>query len=391
MKNKIIGILVLVGALTLAVAYLLLFQPKEVLDENTGWPTGETISIFTEFKTAKEEYDLVKDIDYEEQKNEYDRLNSKLAFVESQISELEANLVNIKAERAEKELALRQEQTAIINEKANAYREQISKLEYEIANKQPDAPSNPNNPNTYLDATSDVVYSLMLQGLEGTTSDMVTFVGVNAEDGKYTVKLIGYFDSLTEVMDNITNNMDAYNISIGHCSFRQIYSCYNNMRPWDKITLLNWFNNSYVTESGGIGTVTGGYIVNGINVNGVLGADTIESLTKAKDKDIEEIQAFYQEMIDALEAERVDALIAACQGTDQDKVAALLAALNDYYDGRVAEVRAECEKKEAEILKTYNDRVAALQNPPAAGGTELGNPDLLIYTLDITFSVNAEK
>ncbi len=386
MKQKIIGILVLIGALTLVVAYMLLFQPQEVYDPSTGFPTGETINIFTELKNAKVAYDEVKDIDYEAQKNEYDRLNSQLAFVESQINELEANLINIESERAKQELALRQEKTEEINKKISECRTEISRLEYEIANKQEElAPNKPEN--EYLTSTSDLIYSLMLSSLEGTTTDVVTFVGVNAQDGNYTVKLVGYFDSLTEVMDNLTANMEVYDISIGHCSLRQIYSCYNNMRPWDKTTLLNWFNNSYVTGSGNVGTVDGGYIVNGIKINGVLGADTIESLTIAKDKDIKEIRDFYQVQIDKIEAERIEAIIAAYKGTDQEKVNALLKVLQEHYNERVAAVRAECAAKEAEIMKTYNDRVAALESPSVSDEVGLGNPDLLIYTLDITFSV----
>lgn len=388
MKQKIIGILALVGALTLVVAYFLLFQPTEVHDPQTGFPTGETVSIFQELKDAKEAYDLVKDVDYEGQKNEYDRLNSQLSFVESQISELEANLVNIESERAQKELALRQEKTEEINKKANEYRTKISQLEYQIANKRQElTPETNPGTNSYLTSTSDLIYSLMLESLEGTTTDVVTFVGSNAQDGKYTVKLVGYFDSLSEVMDNLTANMDAYNVSIGHCSLRQIYACYNNMRPWDKTTLLNWFDNTYVTGSGNIGTVDGGYIVNGININGILGSDTIESLTAAKDKDIKEIRDFYQIQIDKIEAERIESIIAAYKGTDQEKVNALLTALQAHYDSRVAAVRAECSAKEAEIMKTYNDRVAALESPSISDETGLGNPDLLIYTLDITFSV----
>ena len=387
MKRKIIGILAIVGALTLVVAYLLLFQPQEAIDPGTGFPTGEKVSIFTEWKNAKAEYDLVKDVDYEAQKNEYDRLSSLLSFVESEISDLQAKMINIESERAQKELQLRQEKTEEINKKANEYRAQISTLEYQIANKKQDIVPPPVEDEKYLTSTSDVIYSLMLKSLEGTTSDVVTFVGVNGQDGKYTVKLVGYFDTLSEVMDNLTANMEAYGISVGHCSLRQIYACYNNMRPWDKTTLLNWFNNSYVTGSGNIENIDGGYIVNGININGVLGADTIDSLTAAKDKDIKEVRDFYQIKIDKIEAERVEAIIAAYKGTDQDKVNALLIALQAHYDARVAEVRAECESKEAEIMKTFNDRVAALESPPSSEDVGLGNPDLLIYTLDITFSV----
>ena len=266
MKQKMIGILAIVGALTLVVAYLLLFQPQEAMDPSTGFPTGEKVSIFTEWKNAKEEYDLVKDVDYEAQKNEYDRLSSLLSFVEAEISDLQAKMINIESERAQKELQLRQEKTAEINKKANEYRAQISTLEYQIANKKQDIVPPTVEEEKYLTSTSDVIYSLMLKSLEGTTSDVVTFVGVNGQDGKYTVKLVGYFDTLSEVMDNLTANMEAYGISVGHCSLRQIYACYNNMRPWDKTTLLNWFNNSYVTGSGNIESVDGGYIVNGINI-----------------------------------------------------------------------------------------------------------------------------
>jgi hypothetical protein len=122
-------------------------------------------------------------------------------------------------------------------------------------------------------------------------------------------------------------------------------------------------------------------------MNGILGGDTAESLKDAKDKDITEIRAFYQEKLDKVEAERIDAIIAAYKGTDADKVNALLTSLQTHYNTRVAEIKAECKSKEDEILKTYNDRLAALDAPPSEEDMNIGNPDLLIYTLDITISV----
>jgi hypothetical protein len=390
MRSKILTALILVGSLTIMLVYLLLFQPQEIVDPMTGFPTGEKEDIFISLSNAYEDFKLVKDVDYEGQKNEYDRLNSQLQFVETEIQSLTSSLLNIESEKIERENQLRAEKTAEINKKASEYRNQISSLEYQIAlKKQEQTPDLPEE-DVYLDSTSDLVYSLLLNGLEGTTSDIVKFVGQEADEGYYTVKLIGYLDSLTEALDNITSNLEGYDVSIGHCSLRQIYSCYNNMRPWDKTTLLNWYDNKYVTGSGSIGSVGGGYIVNGININGILGEDTVKSLTAAKDKDVAENNAFYQVKIDKIEAERIVAVLAAYNGKDSEKVSALLRAVHAYYDAKVAEVEAERALKENEILKTFNDRIAALDNPTSEENG-LGNPDLLIYTLDITISVYNNK
>lgn len=387
MRDKMIAVLALLGIVTLLGAYLLLFQPEDVIDPVYGLPTGEKVSIFNQFSEAKDAYDQVKDINYEEQKTEYDRLNSQIAFVESTIHALNASLVNIEAELSEEEFKLRQEKTEEINKKAGELRTEVTMLEKQIADKRAEQAPVVTPGNTYLTSTSDVVYSLILAGLKGVTSDIVTFVGVNADQGYYTLKMVGYFDSLAEVLDNLTVNLEDYGVSIGHCSLRQIYSCYQNMRPWDKTSLLSWFEQKYVTGSGQLGEVDGGFIVNGITMNGILGGDTAESLAEAKDKDIKEIRAFYQEKLDKVEAERIDAIIAAYKGTDADKVNALLASLQTHYNTRVAEINAECKSKEDEILKTYNDRLAALDAPPSEEDMNIGNPDLLIYTLDITISV----
>lgn len=406
MRNKITFILVIVAALTVLCAYMLLFQPKEVMDPSTGFPTGEMESVFTTFKKSWDSYKAVQDVDYEAQRLESERLKSQLAFVDAEINDLEANLINIEAERAEKEILMREEKTEEINQKANDLRQQITELEYQISLKQNENDKPPVDVGPkYETSTSDLIYSLLLDGIEDTTTAMVSFVGENADDGYYTVKLVGYLDSLTVALDNITANMDAHNISIGNCSLRQIYGCYSDMRDWDKTTLLNWFNNNYVTGSGTVGSLTGGAIMDTIATNGVLGSYTIISLANERDSNINDINAYYDARIKDIEEDRIDAIMTAYKYPDKSKVSALLQDIKSYYDGLVAEENANREIEKAAVLAIYNARVEALQKQPVEELPEgeegvdapeiqidetLAHPELLIYTLDITFSVYDE-
>ena len=387
MRNKSLFILILIAAITIFLSYTFLFQPQETVDPNTGFPTGTTESIFAKLKTSYDAYKLIKDVDYEAQRVESERLKSQLTFVESEIRELEASLLNIEAERAEKEILLRQEKTNEINQKANDLRQQIQTLQYQISQK--GDVTLPDTSTSNKVASSDMIYSFLLDGMKDTTTAVVTFVGEKSHDGYYTVKLVGYLDSLVEALDNITANMDDYGVSIGHCSLRQIYSCYNQMRPWDQATLLKWFNSNYVTGSGQIGTITGSSIMSTIATNGILGPDTVASLTRAKNKDIEEIEKVYEEKIKLIEAERQDAIIAAYKG-EPTKIQALLQSIKEYYDAKVLEERELCEAEKAVVMKTYNERVAVIGSV-IQNESGMGNPDLLIYTLDITISVNTGK
>jgi hypothetical protein len=89
---------------------------------------------------------------------------------------------------------------------------------------------------------------------------------------------------------------------------------------------------------------------------------------------------------------------------DKTKVSALLQDIKAYYDGLVADENAQRAIEEAGVLEIYNARVEALQKPVVEDnvveGEEgedveveipidetLAHPELLIYTLDITFSV----
>jgi hypothetical protein len=404
MRSKISFILVIVAVLTILAAYMLLFQAKEVMDPSTGFPTGEMESVFTTFKKSWDSYKQVQGVDYEGQRLESERLKSQLAFVEAEINDLEANLINIEAERAEKEILMREEKTDEINQKANDLRQQISELEYQISLKQNEnQPSIPSGP-TFATSTSDLIYSLLLDGIEGTTTAVISFVGENSDNGYYTVKLVGYLDSLTVALDNITSNMEAYDISVCNCSLRQIYGCYSDMRDWDKATLLNWFSNNYVTGSGTVGELTGGTIMETIQTNGVLGSYTFIALALERDRDLEEIGVRYDAKIKSIEEDRIAAIMTAYKYPDKTKVSALLQDIKDYYDGLVADENAQRAIEEAGVLEIYNARVEALQKPVVEDnvveGEEgedveveipidetLAHPELLIYTLDITFSV----
>jgi hypothetical protein len=386
MKRLMTIILCIVAVVAMVGMYYVLFAPEMTVDPMYGTKVpGE--SIFDELAAAKEKYDAVKDKDYDGQIDEYERLKGEIAYLEAEISALNKTFANLDSEKVQKEQDEKRKLQAEINERVKELNAEITVLEKQIEELKETRPPVPTPEETFLVSTGDVVYKLLLDGLEGTTSDVVTFVGTNAMEGMYTVKFVGYLDSLAEVLDNITTNMQNYDISIGHCSLRQIYACYNNMRPWDKTTLLSWFDKKYVTGGGNVGDMEGGYIIDGVNINGMLGADTLESLTIAKDKDIEEIRAFYQTKLDAVEEDQVNAILAAYKGTDPDKVMALLTALNAHYETLKNDIREECAVKEAEILKTYNDRVAALDTPATGYGVDIGNPDLLVYTLDITISV----
>ena len=391
MRNKMLAALAIIGAITIVAAYLLLFQPEDVIDPIYGLPTGEKVSIFTTAMEAWTQYDAAKEIDYDAQRIESEKLKGQIANTEAQIHELQADLVNVKAEHAEKEYQLIRKETERIESERISLEAEKFALMQELDDKRAEhTPVLPPD-KIFLSSSSDVVYSLLLESLKGTTSDVVTFVGTNAHDGYYTVKFVGYLDSLSELLDNITTNMEDYDVSIGHCSLRQIYSCYDNMRPWDKTSLLHWFKNSYVSGSGDQVNIDGGYIINGININGILGEDTKESLTAAKDKDVKEVMDFYQERLDKIEDDYFERILYIYRGQEtgisQDKINASIAAALQIHDTRKAETIAERDAKIAEIIKTYNDRIAALDNPPSSDDMGLGNPDLLIYTLDITISV----
>lgn len=386
MRNKSIFILILIAAATFLIAYFMLFQPEHVIDPNTGWETDETVTIFSRLSEAKKKYDELNKIDYDEQEQLYNQLGSQLSFVNDEIKVLKAQIKNVESEHALKENQLRQEKTEELNKKAMELREKIIELEQKLQFESENAPER----DEHLISSTDLIYSLLLDGVENTTAEVVMFIGDGGDQGLYTVKLVGYIDSLSEALKNITDNMESYDISIGHCSFRQVYACYNNMRPWDRITLLNWFDNNYVTGSGGMGSVSGGYVVDGIKVSGILGDDTIEILENAKIRDVETVKLECQEMLDKIEKERIDAIIAAYRGVDQNKVNALIAALNEHYDNRIVETKAERDARIEFITNEYDQRINALKNPTVEGDTSIANPDLLIYTLDITFSVYDE-
>jgi hypothetical protein len=386
MRNKSLFILVLVAAITFLIAYMTMFEPKPEIDPNTGFETGNTSTIFDDLKAAHTKYSELDKVDYEAQEDEYKQLGSKLNFVNDEIKVLKALLKNIESEHAQKEDQLRKDKTDELNKKANELRVKIADLEGKIDTEKDNVPEQ----EKHLVSSSDLIYSLLLKGVEHTTSEIVTFVGANGDKGLYTVKLVGYIDSLSEALDNITTYLAPYDVSIGNCSFRQVYSCYNNMRPWDRVTLLNWFENNYVTGSGSTGSVSGGFVVDGIRVSGVLGEDTIKILEDCKLRDTEDAKLKYQKLLELIEKERVDAIIAAYKGLDQSKVNSLINALNEYYDEKIAATQLELSATLEQIAKDYDYRITSLTNPPASGDATLANPDILIYTLDITFSVYDE-
>ena len=386
MKSKSILILVLVAVITLVLSYSLFFSEEEIMDPSTGFPTGEYTNVLTQLKEAREAYELVADVDYEGQKTKSEQLKSQLAFVTNEISVLNANLINIESEYAQKENELRQEKTKELNEKITQTRNDIKEVEKQIAALE--QIQQPDNTEIFLESNGAQIYSMVLNSIKNTTNKEVIFVGENAENGLYTVKLVGYVDSLILAMDNLEEMLAPYDISFGNCSLRQVYACYNNMRPWDKASLLDWFNNKYITGGGGEGNVQGGIVVDGIKVSGALGNDTIDILQEIKENAIVLIQEEYTKKINDLKAEQLAMMIAAYAGDDQNKINALLAEINDYYGKAITDAELERDNKITEIRVAYDTRIDAFENVPTdPDDVTLANPDLLIYTLDITFSV----
>lgn len=374
MQTKSILVVVLVALVMLLAVYGVLFQ------DNT---------LFADLKTAQENYESANAIDYESQKVENNRLKGEIEFVQSEITVLNANLKNIAAEHSEKEIALRLEKTNEISKQASALRDQISDLEIEIQILKDQLQED----DLYKESSSDLIYSMLLDCTENTPVDVVTYFANNSDQGLYTVKLVGYIDSLSDVLDNLIENGMEYNISIGNLSLRQIYTCYDNMREWDKISLLEWFENQYVTGSGGIGSIEGGYIINGVKLSGLIGQETVKALRAAKEAAIEENKVKYDEIISNIEMQRLDSIMeaynGAATGVTPDKIEALVNSLNNYYDQKVEETKAECAAEEAAIAKSYDDRIAALEKDVSDEVFNLADPDMLIYTLDITFAVKS--
>ena len=374
MQTKSILVVVLVALVMLLAVYGVLFQ------DNT---------LFADLKTAQENYESANAIDYESQKVENNRLKGEIEFVQSEITVLNANLKNIAAEHSEKEIALRLEKTNEISKQASALRDQISDLEIEIQILKDQLQED----DLYKESSSDLIYSMLLDCTEKTPVDVVTYFANNSDQGLYTVKLVGYIDSLSDVLDNLIENGMEYNISIGNLSLRQIYTCYDNMREWDKISLLEWFENQYVTGSGGIGSIEGGYIIDGVKLSGLIGQETVKALRAAKEAAIEENKVKYDEIISNIEMQRLDSIMeaynGAATGVTPDKIEALVNSLNDYYDQKVEETKAECAAEEAAIAKSYDDRIAALEKDVSDEVFNLADPDMLIYTLDRTFAVKS--
>lgn len=374
MQTKSILVVVLVALVMLLAVYGFLFQ------DNT---------LFADLKTAQENYKSANAIDYESQKVENNRLKGEIEFVQSEITVLNANLKNIAAEHSEKEIALRLEKTNEISRQASALRDQISDLEIKIQLLKDQMQED----DLYKESSSDLIYSMLLDCTDNTPVDVVTYFANNSDQGLYTVKLVGYIDSLSDVLDNLIENGMEYNISIGNLSLRQIYTCYDNMREWDKISLLEWFENQYVTGSGGIGSIEGGYIIDGVKLSGLIGQETVKALMAAKEAAIEENKVKYDEIISNIEMQRLDSIMeaynGAATGVTPDKIEALVNSLNDYYDQKVEETKAECAAEEAAIAKSYDDRIAALEKDVSDEVFNLADPDMLIYTLDITFAVKS--
>ena len=374
MQTKSILVVVVVALVMLLAVYGFLFQ------DNT---------LFADLKTAQENYKSANAIDYESQKVENNRLKGEIEFVQSEITVLNANLKNIAAEHSEKEIALRLEKTNEISRQASALRDQISDLEIKIQLLKDQMQED----DLYKESSSDLIYSMLLDCTDNTPVDVVTYFANNSDKGLYTVKLVGYIDSLSDVLDNLIENGMEYNISIGNLSLRQIYTCYDNMREWDKISLLEWFENQYVTGSGGIGSIEGGYIIDGVKLSGLIGQETVKALMAAKEAAIEENKVKYDEIISNIEMQRLDSIMeaynGAATGVTPDKIEALVNSLNDYYDQKVEETKAECAAEEAAIAKSYDDRIAALEKDVSDEAFNLADPDMLIYTLDITFAVKS--
>ena len=373
MKFKIVLIVILIGVLTATGSYMMLFKGNDFLKD---------------FDSACKKYEKANAVDYDAQRSTNEQLKSQVDFTKSEISVLKSNLKNLDSEHAAQEVALREEKTKEISDQANALRVEINDLNMQIQNIKN---SQEEDSNIYFPSTGDQIYSILLDSIDSTTTDIVTFFANESKDGLYTVKFVGYFDSLTSVMENLYEELEPYNLSIGNASLRQIYSCFNNMREWDKLTLLKWFDNKYINSNGGISNIEGGYEVDGIKLSGLIGNETVESLTAAMENAIAENAAYYENRISNIEKERVASIIAAGNGTDADKVAELVNALNKHYDNQVTAVRNELAVKEAEIRQEYQARIDAIEgNNNQEEGFNIANPDMLIYTLDITFSVHVE-
>lgn len=376
MKSKSILIIALAAILTLFVVYTALYE------DNT---------MFDDLKTANENYDIANAVDYEAQKIESNRLKSEIEYVESEITVLQANIKNIEAEHAQKVIELRLEKTKEISEKATALRSQITELNHKIDMAEDEKVDD----ELYLDSSSDVIYSLLLNSTDKTAVDIVTYFAQYADNGLYTVKFVGYIDALSSVMDRLTINGERYNISIGNFSLRQIYNCYDNMRPWDKTSLLDWFDNKYVSGSGGVGSIEGGYIIDGIKLSGLIGQETVEALKQAKLEAIQENKLKYDAIIANIETERMNSIKEAYNalqdGVDIEKVEALVLSLHEYYDKKVDNTKQECLDVENAIIKDFDERIAAISKTPSDEEFNLANPDLLIYTLDITFAVHSDN
>lgn len=372
-------------------SYIVIFLAAIIMIAGVYFFLFEDNTLFKDLKSANAEYNDAVAIDYDAQRVENNRLQGEIDFVRSEITVLNANLKNIAAEHSQKEIELRLEKTQEISQQATSLRQQISDLENKIQILEDQQYKD----ELYQESSSDIVYSLLLDCTENTAVDIVTYFADKSEQGYYTVKFVGYIDSLADVMDQIAVVGSDYNISIGNMSLRQIYACYNNMRPWDKATLLKWFQNQYITGSGGIGSIEGGYIVDGIKLSGLIGQETINSLKIAKQNAIDENKTKYDEIIASLEEQRLKSIIEAYNGSSggasQDKIDALVNSLNAYYDQRVADAKQECSEQEAIIAKNYDDRISALEQDFVQGEFNLADPDMLIYTLDITFAVHSEK
>lgn len=383
MKNKIVFIVIIALALTILVSYTMLFDGNPFLQD---------------LKMANDEYKIAKSVDYDAQKAEYEQLLSQIQVIESEIMELEASLKNAEAERAQKIIELRQQKLAELASKEEALRDKIDDIENLIRLEMANRPVDP----VYATSTSDMIFAMTLDGINHTSSDVVSFIGENSKDGNYTIKFVGYADALVEILDNVTNNLRRYNISIGHCSFRQVYQCYNNMRPWDQATLLDWFNKQYVNGSGGLGTIEGGYVIDGLTPSGVMGGNPVLTLTEQKDKDLADSQAIFDEKVAEIEAERIAALLEAYRSVEGGKVDDLVESLNLYYNKMIENEETAKMVRDRNIIKTYNDRLDALDIEPPVdidGDGEvdviiddsIADPDLLLYTLDITFNVYTGK
>lgn len=379
MRNKSIAIVAVISILMLVFVAVFLF------DEETR--SGFDV-MFDNYEKTKENHEIAFATDYEAQRVEYGRLEDEKSFALSELTILEANLKNIQAEHQQKEHELRVEMTEEVREKETVLLNRIAELEREIQS----FDDKPEVEEDFMESSSDIIYSILLESITDTPVDVVSYFANDSDKGLYTVKFVGYLDSLSNVLDALTENLVDYDISIGNLSIRQIYACYSNMRAYDKTTLLEWFENQYVTQNGGIGSIEGGYTIDGVNLSGIIGADTIENLKAEKEKALAENNAKYDEQIRALENERVAAIIEAYNGTDPTKVDALVSALHAHYDEKISAVRAECATEAAAIAKEFDDRITAIEQgmKDEEENFNLADPSMLFYTMDITFSVHSD-